>query len=282
MDEKEARGDRGGAIAGSAGMEVLAGVPEQHDCAALARARALIDAAAAGNGGQRDGPVLAGAMKDALRDEPPPFATDLYRDLYLTLVESVWDIVVELLLEAEREAERSRRWLARAAAGADEAETMKTLAEAGGAMVRSLLEFLDTSFPDAIEPGFRASLEALEPDFSVTGLSAEDPPDLSVESCLADTVADFRSAAVAGLRCEAAERLCRPDRRRRLRQSGLALRERQARRLAPSIALAGRLTRGRSAPELYRLASAAFARSADATAEERVDLAFHSRFGDYP
>ena len=249
-----------------------------HDSTALAAVVTLIERAAGAPLPPDWAKTFLEASTAALRDDPPPFATDAYRDLAVRANGDPRRLLLTVLGQAEAEGQCARDDWAMADEASDrgEADRLRQRAHCSAETIRRLLDLVDAVFASLIDADFRDQLDGLVPDLRE-----------------GDGVADSRRN-IASARADALlEDFCYECRARARRAYGATRSSRSRAGGAASIgggagssgwrrtsadrhALAGE-TRRRRRPVRSALRAAI-----ELSVEEPVDIAFHARFGSYP
>ena len=148
-----------------------------------------------------DCPKYFFALRRALREEPPPFATREYGLVYRSLsVEPRW-MAVSLVTNAEREGDGAERLWSLAACSSDQEHRRLLKRHACDESRHALLylALLNWSFPGGVSPEFRTELRQLSPGFSmrqelfpVEGSPYAKPPTL--DDFLQMNIAEVRTA----------------------------------------------------------------------------------------
>jgi hypothetical protein len=144
-------------------------------------------------------PMYLASLNKALRQEPPPFAAEGYREIYHAAAADGRWLAISLVTNAEREGDGAKRLWSLAACSDDERERLLLKRHAVDEARHALryLALLDLCFPDAVTPSFRLELNQLSPGYSM------DQPLLAVEGspyARAASIDDFLQMNIAEIR----------------------------------------------------------------------------------
>jgi len=175
---------------------------------------------------QRDPPAICPAYLDALdqaiQAEPPLFATQAYERTYREASANGQWLAISLMTAAEREGDGAKRlWsLASYAEDPEERELLKRHAVDESRHALVYLALLDATFPEAVDPPFRAEMDQLSPHFTlkhplhpVEGSPYARPPTL--DDFVQMNIAEIRTTFHHLMQRPALAMHCPPDRAER-------------------------------------------------------------------
>lgn len=116
-----------------------------------------------------DCPKYLAALEKAIGEAPPIFASKAYADTYQSASANGQWLAISLMTAAEREGDGATRLWSLAACTTDEVEhkLLKRHACDESSHALAYLRLLDITFPDAVDPEFRAEMNQLSPHYSM-------------------------------------------------------------------------------------------------------------------
>lgn len=253
-----------------------------HDSTALAAVVTLIERAAGAPLAPDWAKTFFEASTTALRDDPPPFATDAYRDLAVRANGDPRRLLLTVLGQAEAEGQCARDDWAMADEASDrgEADRLRRRAHCSAETTRRLLALVDAVFASLIDADFRDQLDGLVPDLREGEGVADSRRSIAsarADALLEDFWHDCRAARLAALWRDALEPLPAPA-----RAAFDRVVDGRVERMAADAALIATRLGGETPAAVAEQVRSALRAAIELSVEEPVDIAFHARFGSYP
>ncbi len=254
-------------------------MPSMHDGTALSTAIGLLEHGAASVRMACGPRSLVARLIAALRDEPPPFATDHFQQLARSTALRAPHAAIVVLKAIEQDGIAARSDFHRACGGpsATDGDLYRARAIAISDGLRARLRLVDDSFGAIVDSGLRAMLDRLivdpsgphEPPAESEVNGDENPLDALIIDLRAQMIWHAQAAAIvdqfpAG--AAAVERIAVA----RVRALGAGLKFIEA-----------AVDRNVFSPDETTLRQAV-ERTTQTTVEWHLDMAFHTRFGTYP
>ena len=229
------------------------------------------------------------AFQTAIRQEFPPFMTDLYAELYRAAAQSGQWLATSFITHAESEGQNARRLWNFAACAADEEERQLLKRHACDVSNRSLaaLSLLDLTFPGAVAGQFRSQLDQLSPHYSMKqklpaarGSAGGEAP--ALDDYVQMNIASIRAMIHRVLQYPAVSAHCPAENVQRATR----ILESLLRDDLSHAAYTGVLIENKTADLAPAKCEALFCRCVRElnrfTSEEPIDYSYHLRFGTYP
>lgn len=232
------------------------------------------------------------ALEKALRDEPPPFGTELYSQIYAEASQSGQWLAISLMTNAEREGDGATRlWsLAACAFDAEEQQLLKRHAVDESRHALAYLALLDLCFPGAVTPEFRAELDGLSPHYSITKelfavASSPYARTPSIDDYMQMNIAEIRTTIHHLMQREAIDRHCPVPNRQKAKRILNSLLKDELKHVAYTAILIERKSTGggdNKAEEFESLFCKRFRDFNYQMSEELIEYSYNQRFGNYP
>ena len=232
-------------------------------------------------------PRYLAALKRALWEEYPPFATDLYEEMYRSASSNGQWLVMSLISQAQREGEKAKRlWALAANCGDNPAEQhlLKQQACAESKHARAYLKLLDIVFPEAVDPAFRSELNQFSPNYSMSKELSS--PNGGGQPSLSDylnlNIDEIRTVVQQVFQLRAIPHHCATDNAAQAATTLNKLLKDELNSIAYTATLIEQKTTGQTAAELDALFCKGVSDFNRARSEEPIEYTYNQRFGNYP
>jgi rubrerythrin len=235
-----------------------------------------------------EAPRYFSALKRALWEEAPPFATELYANLYRTAAASGQWLAMSLMTDAEREAAAAKHLWSLAARTDNEGERhlLKRHACDEANHTRTYLTLLDLSFPGAIAPPFRSELDQLSPQFSMekefAGEGSRCATTPSLDDYIEMNLAEIRKTIRDLMRREALAAHCPTERMAQITELLNSLLRDELNHVAYTAMQIERKTDACQPNELQAEFCKRLRNFNRVMSEEPIEYSYNQRFGNYP
>jgi len=234
-----------------------------------------------------DCPRYLAALKRALWEEYPPFATELYEEMYGTASSNGQWLAMSLISQAQREGEKAKRLWALAANTVDspaEQEFLKQQACAESKHALAYLKLLDSVFPESVDPAFRKELNQFSPGYTMKQeLSSPNGGDrLSLSDYLDLNLDEIRTVVQQIFQLRAIPKFCTADETAQAAKTLNKLLADQLNNIACTAEIIEQKTTGQTAAELQTFFCKGVSNFNRARSEEPIDYTYNQRFGNYP
>lgn len=232
-------------------------------------------------------PRYLAALRRAQLAELPPPCTDLYAEMYRQASGDGGWTALSLITHAERAGNEARAlWsMAARADGGPARELLRRHAVARSGHATAYLSLLDLAFPGALQPDFRAQLDALSPGYAEDqspGADGGSSAPLTLDDAIRLNLGALRAAALHTLLRPALDAYAPPENQAGVGEIMDTLLGDLLAHVAATAALIEGEADGHDPAELQRRVSRAAREHVDATSEEPIDRGYHQRFGNYP
>ena len=232
-------------------------------------------------------PRYLASLREALREEYPPFATELYEEMYGQASASGQWLAMSFMTNAQREGDKARRlWrlAARTSKNPAEQQLFKQHACDESDHASAYLKLLDLVFPGAVDAGFRSQLTELGPGFSMNQKLPEtdDERQPSLDEHIKLNLDEIRKAIHHVLQQKALPLHCSPENLPAASTTLNTLLSDELKHIAYTAAIIERDTSAVSAAELQTVFCRSFREFNRANSEEPIEYTYNQRFGNYP
>ena len=232
-------------------------------------------------------PRYLAALKRALWEEYPPFATDLYEEMYGSASSNGQWLAMSLITQAQREGEKAKRlWALAANCGDNPAEQQFLKQQACAESKHSLayLKLLDIVFPKAVDPAFRSELNQFSPNYSMSQelSSPNGGGQPSLNDYLNLNIDEIRTVVQQVFQLQAIPQHCAAGETEQAAKTLNKLLKDELNNIADTAELIEQKTMGQTAAELDAFFSKGVSDFNRARSEEPIEYTYNQRFGNYP
>lgn len=231
-------------------------------------------------------PRYFATLKEALREEYPPFATQLYEEMYEEASASGQWVAMSFVFNAQREGAKAKHlWtLAERTSGNPAGQQLlKQHACDESDHVVAYLDLLDLVFPGAIDSAFRSQLAELSPRLSMDQeLSPADDEQSSPDEQIKLNLDEIRKTIHHVLQLKALPLHCAPENLPAASTTLKTLLSDELKHIAYTAAIIERNTSSLSSGDLLSVFCRCVREFNRANSEESVEYTYNQRFGNYP
>lgn len=231
-------------------------------------------------------PRYLSSLKEAFREEYPPFVTPIYEEMYEQASASGQWLAMSFLSNAQRESTRATQlWeLAARSENPGEQQLFKQHACDESNHTITYLNLLDIVFPGAIDDAFRSQLVKLSPGFSMDQeLPAGDEDEqLSLDEQIKLNFDEIRKTIHHVLQQKALLQHCSPETLTEAATTLNTLLDDELKHIAYTAAIIERNTSSISSDELLNVFCRSVREFNRANSEEPIEYTYNQRFGNYP